>query len=166
MKVNKYIEDKEHIEVSKQLCLIGALIIFCGLFFGYWTAFHIYGDDGDIDTTETNITETKEDTNKDQKMEELIKKLDELTKKVDETEDQLTELKKEKETEDQLTLKLWEITEEIKTLKEELTEPENLEKSGEEEPVILDTETQYQYYPYIMAIIGLLIIQIFKKQHS
>ena len=165
MKVNKYLEDTESIRERKQLCLIGLIIICLGLFLGYWTAFHISAEEG------AEGTITKEDTTtdtKDEKMDELMKRLEELSKEIEETEDKLEELNKSIETEDKLALRLWEINEEIEKLKEELTEPkeEDLIKSGEEEPIILDTETQYQYFPYITVITGLLMILIFRRKHT
>ena len=167
MKVNRYIEDAESIRKRNQICLIGLIIIFLSLFLGYWTASHIYAEDGNIETTtKEDTTETKEDTT-DKKMEEIMKKLEELSKEIEETENHLEELNKSIETEDKLALRLWEINEEIETLKEELTkqEEENLKKNEEPEQVILDTETQYQYYPYIAIITALLLILTFRRQH-
>lgn len=161
MKVNKWNEDREHIEMRKQLCLIGVLIILFGLVLGYWTAYHTYADElsesGDTNTTGTNTgtTVTEED------IEMINDRLDELADEIDEKIQQLDE-------DTTLILNYLELQNAVSDLQsqvEELTNPEEQIEEPIEEDIILDTETQYQYFPYIMIIICMLGILVFRRKY-
>lgn len=122
----------------------------------------IYAEDGDVGNTgetKENTTETKEDTETKKQLETVINKLDSLQIQINE---QMEEMKTNEEHEKKLE-ELQKSVEELQTQVEELTTPEEEETPQIE---ILDTEMQYQYFPYIMVIISLLMIMTFRRKAS
>lgn len=160
MKVNKWKEDKEHIQMRWQICIIGALIIFLGLVFGYWTASHIYAEDG-ITEPNTESTDTEQTTITEEDIEMINERLDELANEIDDKIQQLDE-------DTTLILNYLELQNAVNDLQsqvEELASPEEQIEEPIEEEIILDTETQYQYFPYIMVIIYMLGILVFRRKY-
>ena len=158
------IEDKETIKegIRKEVIICGILIIFLGLFLGYWTALHISADELDDGGGDTNTEDTIEEIK--DTIEDIQDAIDELNEKLNDEVERLDE-------ENQIINNYMIIQSDLNDIQTRVDEyAQSQEEIIEDEPLLdneplLDIEERFQYYPFVLLILFCNLYVVFKRSY-
>jgi len=161
--VRPEIEDRETAQdkIRIEVIVCGILIIFLGLFLGYWTAFHISADELE-DTTENGNTEDISEVKED--IEDIQDEIDELKEKLEEEIERLDD-------ENQIINNYLIIQNDLNDLQTKVDEyVQEQEEVIENDPLLdaeplLDIENRFQYYPMLFILLFCNLFMIFKRNY-